>query len=98
MREQSGNGEADSADALPAFEHRIVANADCAELQHIFWRALYAQHRTIYWLGGPRPADARSSRRLLVQHCHVETVARNLFQQVAGQPGGRAAHQTGGLT
>jgi len=44
---QSGNGEADSADALLAFEHRIVAKADCAELQHVFWRALYAQHRIV---------------------------------------------------
>jgi len=44
------------------------------------------------------PAGALSSSRgRLVQHCHVETVARNLCQQVAGQPGGRAAHQAGGL-
>jgi hypothetical protein len=28
-------GEANPADALPAFEHAIIANADRAELQHI---------------------------------------------------------------
>ena len=28
-------GQADSADALPALEHRIVAKADCAEFQHV---------------------------------------------------------------
>jgi hypothetical protein len=45
---QSGNGEADSADALPAFEHRIVANADCAELQHLagFARAVPETYKT----------------------------------------------------
>ena len=93
---QSGNGEADSADALLAFEHRIVAKADYAELQHVFWRALYAQHRIVGWADRGQQTPS-SSRGRLVQHCHVETVARNLFQQVAGQPGGRAAHQAGGL-
>ena len=30
-------GEADPTDALPAFEHTIVTNADCSELKHTFW-------------------------------------------------------------
>ena len=33
-----------------------------------------------------RRADARSSCSLLVQHCLVETVAGDLFQEVADQP------------
>jgi hypothetical protein len=30
-------GEANPADALPAFEHAIVTHADCSELEHAFW-------------------------------------------------------------
>ena len=36
--------QTDSADALAAFEHRIVAEADCSELQHGFSRAVLETH------------------------------------------------------
>ena len=48
--------QTDSAVALAAFEHRIVAEADCSELQHGFFscRPGNAQRRSgrIYWPGG----------------------------------------------
>ena len=41
-------GQTDPADALLAFEHDVVANADCAELQHLagFARAVPETYKT----------------------------------------------------
>ena len=46
-----------------------------------------------------RRADARSSCSLLVQHCLVETVVGDLFQEIADQPCRAVlAHRPRGLT